>query len=436
VRAVSPRPVHRRLSVVPGPGLLPGASLVGALVVCVVLTGPMVGLTDARSAVGPSREPVVHLLAAETDAAEVRAALRAAPQSGPVDPVERITVISAGEGLEGALVTTVADLDGVIATTRVRSATVGLFGSMDAEGVARDVLAPGFRIPVTVTALDPDDYLATHLGLSLEDAARLVLLAPGRVLLSASSAALRGIGAGGTVDLGGVAGLEVVGIVDDRAARGSEFLVHREDADAIGLGSREALLVRHTETRAEALASMFEGGEDDVRVWQDGEHVRLVLSQVELKARFGEFAFRLVPNQREVDIDRAFIAEHIVIQRMPVLGNVRCHRLVMDDLRAALEEIVDAGLEDWLVPRRFGGCFHPRRIAFGRENLSRHSWGIAIDLNVDFSLPGSGPVPPDAFIAIMGRHGFRWGGDFTSPDNHHFEWVGEAAQHRPVRPRA
>ena len=74
------------------------------------------------------------------------------------------------------------------------------------------------------------------------------------------------------------------------------------------------------------------------------------------------------------------------------------------------------------------GCFHPRRIAYGRENLSRHAWGIAIDLNVDFSQPGAGPVPPQEFIEIWGRHGFRWGGDFTTPDNHHFEWVGTAGR--------
>jgi len=173
--------------------------------------------------------------------------------------------------------------------------------------------------------------------------------------------------------------------------------------------------------------------DEDLRLWHDRQQVRLVLSQVDVKVRFGEFAFRLVPGQREVGMEREFVAEHITIERMPVLGNVRCHRLIMDDLRAALEEIVDAGLEEWLSPRRYGGCYHPRRIGTGRENLSRHAWGIAIDLNVDFMEPGAGPVPPDEFIAIMGRHGFRWGGDFTSPDNHHYEWVGEAARTRPER---
>jgi hypothetical protein len=262
-------------------------------------------------------------------------------------------------------------------------------------------------------------------------------LAPGQVLLSATAARLRGVGRGGRIDVGGAIGLEVAGVVTDRSARGSELVVHLDDADGIGLGRRESLLVRHDVVLAEAIRDLVADTEDErLALRHDGEGPRLVLSQAELKDRFGEFAFRLVLNQREVDVARAFVAEHITIERMPVLGNVRCHRLIMDDLRAALEEVVDAGLEDWISPRRYGGCYHPRRIGFGRENLSRHAWGIAIDLNVDFALPGAGPVPPDAFIAIMGRHGFRWGGDFSAPDNHHFEWVGESALVRPVRPQA
>ncbi len=347
---------------------------------------------------------------------------------------QRITVVSGPGGLGTTLVAELASLDGVIATARVRSATVGLLGSVDAQGAVRDAVPAGHRIPVTLTALHPDEYASTLGATPPGDAELLGLLGPGRVLLSHSSATLRGLGAGASVDLGSEAGLKVVGVVEDRTARGSEFLAHLDDADTIGLGPRESLIVRHDVGAAGVLShTVGERAGDDVRLWHDRQQVRLVLSQVDVKVRFGKFAFRLVPNQREVDIERAFVTEHITTERMPVLGNVSCHRLIMDDLRAALEEIIDAGLEEWLAPHRYGGCYHPRRIGYGRENLSRHSWGIAIDLNVDFSLPGAGPVPPDELIAIMGRHGFRWGGDFTTPDHHHYEWVGEAARTRPER---
>jgi len=392
-------------------------------------SGSSVGPLAADDATASS--PAPRVVAASAIGADTWTQLRGTPTLGGAAARETITVVSAGDGLGAELVATLADHEGVVATALVRSGTVGLFGSTAADGRPQDVLAPGYRIPVTVTALDPEGFVATLLATADGDLERIMGLAPGRVVLSTSSATLRGVGVGGSVDLGALAGLEVVGVVGDRTARGSEFLVHLADADEVGLGPRESLLVRHDVTGSERLAAAAEGSDDEVRVWQDGQHVRLVLSQVELKKRFGEFAFRLVPGQREVEIDRAFVAEHITVERMPVLGNVRCHRLVMDDLRAALEEIVDAGLEEWIAPRRYGGCFHPRRIGSGRENLSRHSWGIAIDLNVDFALPGAGAVPPDAFVTIMGRHGFRWGGDFTTPDNHHFEWVGEVAQVRP-----
>jgi len=402
------------------------------LVIRLLVAGPVEELDVAAPVITMVDHGPVHEIGADA-----RAALRGAPVVEADLPPETISVVSGADGLGADLVASVARLEGVVATARVRAGTVGLLGSVDATGVGRDVLPPGFRIPVTVTALDPAGYVATLAGIPEVAAARIGQLAPGEVLLSETSAALRRIGVGGSVDLGGMSALEVAGVVDDRSARGSEFLVHIDDADDIGLGSRESLIVRHDVAGVDLVATTVEGMDDSgaLRLWRDGENVRLVLSQVELKSRFGEFAFRSVPGQREVDIDPAFVAEHITIERMPVLGNVRCHRLVMDDLRAALEEIVEAGLEEWLAPRRFGGCFHPRRIGSGRENLSRHSWGIAIDLNVDFSLPGSGPVPPDAFIAIMGRHGFRWGGDFVTPDNHHFEWVGEVALIRPDRDR-
>lgn len=81
----------------------------------------------------------------------------------------------------------------------------------------------------------------------------------------------------------------------------------------------------------------------------------------------------------------------------------------------------------------YGGCYHPRLISADRDRLSRHSWGIAIDLNVDLSQPGLGPPPPPEVVEILGRHGFRWGGDFLHADNHHFEWIGEEATRRPER---
>jgi len=163
------------------------------------------------------------------------------------------------------------------------------------------------------------------------------------------------------------------------------------------------------------------------------QRVPLVLSLVEIKQRFGEFAYRPRQGVREIEIEAGFVDEQIVTESVPILGTVKCHRAIMEDLRSALAEIVAAGLDDGIDPARYGGCFHPRRISADRDRLSSHAWGIAVDVNVDLALPGLGPVPPDEVIDAFARNGFRWGGDFLQPDNHHFEWVGRAALERPER---
>ncbi len=166
-----------------------------------------------------------------------------------------------------------------------------------------------------------------------------------------------------------------------------------------------------------------------VNVGPDRERRRaaLVLSLPQVKARFGEFAFRVREGGREIELARGFTEQQIVDARVPLLGTVRCHRGIVADLRAALGAIEDAGLGGEIDPARYAGCFYPRRISVGAAQLSRHSWGIALDINVDLSVEGGGERPPRPVIAAFERHGFRWGGEFIVPDNHHFEWVGQDA---------
>lgn len=366
----------------------------------------------------------------------------------PATPATAVTIVWAEGRIDDDVAATVAGAEGILTATRTRTAQTGLTGSVDADGTPRDVLAAGWRIPVTVIALEPAGW-ARHLDgtLDVDDLLALGRLAPGRVLLSERSARLRDVGVGGSVDVAGAEGLEVVGIVSDRASSGSEVVLHVDEPDVGWLGGRESLLLRHAADAGDALAAAVADAEvlaaagtrtdeDVLRIFEPtpGPGFPIVLGHVAVKERFGEFAYRLVLNQREVVIDPAYVAEWIVKERLPVLGEVECHRLIMDDLRAAVDEVIAAGHEAWLSPRRYAGCFYPRRIGFGRETLSRHTWGIAVDIDVDLSLPGLGPVPDDEIIDIMGRHGFRWGGDFTTPDNHHWEWVGEHALRRPERP--
>lgn len=415
-----------------------GAAVIGMLAVGLLTAAGMLPTSDPAGAA--SAPPVAAGLADGPG--------RAPTWSPEADttPATSVTVVWARGRLDPAFTSAVADADGIVDVTRTRAVKVGLAGSVAADGTPRDVVRDGWRIPVTVLAVEPGGWVR-HLGAALaeDDRRALARLGPGRVLLSESSARLRGLGAGARVDLGGGRELEVAGVVSDGAAAGDEFVVHVDEIAVDWSGGREALLVQHRADRTAALDRVVTvaaerasatSGQGVTRIVRrsDGDRVAVVLSQTEVKERFGEFAYRPRRNQRGVVVDPGFVDRWIVTERLPGLGPVRCHRLIMDDLRAAVEELIAAGHGAWLSPRHYSGCFNPRRIELGREDLSRHAWGIAIDLHVDLSQPGGGPVPPDAVIDILGRHGFRWGGDFSVPDNHHFEWVGSAAAVRPERP--
>ena len=66
--------------------------------------------------------------------------------------------------------------------------------------------------------------------------------------------------------------------------------------------------------------------------------------------------------------------------------------------------------------QKSGGCYAPRRI--NRFNaggaISRHAWGIAIDINVKSEYH-------PRVVEIFNSWGFAWGGTWTSPDEMHFE---------------
>jgi len=60
-----------------------------------------------------------------------------------------------------------------------------------------------------------------------------------------------------------------------------------------------------------------------------------------------------------------------------------CHKLVADKFKKVFDQILEAyGLEkiQELGIDRFGGCFNFRTMRGGTE-LSKHSWGVAVDLD-------------------------------------------------------
>lgn len=285
------------------------------------------------------------------------------------------------------------------------------------------------QVPVQAFTTDPADYAAAagRPGLARQLATGLVF--------SGSGARLRRVVAGDTLRMADGRVLPVAAVVDDHLLGGYEVAsgprILRE------LASRPAsyLLLadggdprRTTEVVRQTLAGRR------VRVKADGDNgymssIDTVLTQAQVKLRFGEFAMRVDPGTDGVLVpDPVWTSRWIVSTHVPQLGEVKCNKAIVGDLTAAMREVTARGL-GWTVHSadfaRQGGCYNPRlaRVSNGVA-LSAHSWGIAVDINVDTNPLGATPRQDARLVAIMARHGFSWGGRWLRPDGAHFEWVG------------
>jgi hypothetical protein len=120
--------------------------------------------------------------------------------------------------------------------------------------------------------------------------------------------------------------------------------------------------------------------------------------------------------------DPKWVAANIRSEEVPILGRVTCHRVMLPQLRAALQEVVQRGLADKIHPDEYAGCYYPRYIGYDpAKGLSLHSWGIAVDLNVPGNQRGTAGEMDRQVVQIFKRWGFAWGGDWNYTDPMHFE---------------
>lgn len=118
--------------------------------------------------------------------------------------------------------------------------------------------------------------------------------------------------------------------------------------------------------------------------------------------------------------DPAWVKAHIVTEVVPILGSVTCNKYLMPQLKAALAEIVTSKLADKIHAGEYAGCYYPRFIA-GSTQLSNHSFGLALDLNVPGNQRGTVGQMDRVVVAIFKKWGFAWGGDWAYTDPMHFE---------------
>jgi len=113
------------------------------------------------------------------------------------------------------------------------------------------------------------------------------------------------------------------------------------------------------------------------------------------------------------------------------LSVIRCHRLIAPTVTRALEDLKQRNLCHLI--NTFDGCFVPRHMGWDpKRALSRHSWGIAVDVNARLFPYGSEAKQNPRLIETFGRQGFAWGGEWRTPDPMHFEIVDLAQPARTI----
>ncbi len=296
------------------------------------------------------------------------------------------------------------------------------------EGEAVQEANPGHFIPMSSLAVDPG-RASPLIGAEVAEA-----LAAGSVVFGATSADLRGAQVGDEVEFigwdGSVQRLPVGAIAPDTDVWWTELAFSETTAASFGFVRKSSMVVWGFRAQDEIVIDLWTrlpkvrlriGSPDDP--WDPDS----VLPTVLVKQRFGEFSYRPTGVGDAVVIEQAWKDENIVDVTLPLLGPFKCHRAVVPYLRSAIGEVINLGLWEHIDRRDFqirGGCFNARLIRGGDKGgaVSRHTWGIAIDIN-----PGDNPyggrigMDPD-IAAVFQKWGFAWGGGWTYSDGGHFEW--------------
>jgi len=297
------------------------------------------------------------------------------------------------------------------------------------DGVVVDAAPAGFRIAMSAIALD--ERAAPLLG---GPAART--FERGEIAIGQRAAARHGIRRGDVVELFGSNGRTVrltVGHIGEAVEIGNvELAMSPSTASQLGFDRPTAVIMWAFEKAAlETELALLPSSERWLTVnrsWVPSGRDSVLATTV-LKDLAGEPAYLPGGRGDAVTFQSGWISENIVPIDLAVVGTIRCNRVVADQLVAAFAEVEERGLGgliDVADTRSNGGCFFPRTIrGSSGGRLSRHSWGVAIDVNPRSNPFGSAPTMDMRIVDIFRSHGFAWGGTWVRPDGMHFEWTGE-----------
>ena len=317
-------------------------------------------------------------------------------------------------------------LDGLSEAVVVAGDTLWLGRTEDADGnVVQDPPAP-YAFPIDAFAVQPSDYAPFVAPSVRTEIVRS--LRQGKAILGSRSAQLRKLGVGGVLTFR-TGTVRVGAVVPDDAVGWSELMVSRDVGRRLGIEHERYLLGLPDDPLTEAewkrmLRPLI--GDEPLRVDLPGRtpYVRVasgVRPAIVFKRIFGEFAAAPQSGSAYFTIQQSWIDRNIVTTEVPLLGTITCHRKLIPMVRAAIEDVMAAGLSAEI--KVYSGCWASRTVARSlTAPPSYHAYGAAIDINAPQNPYGTKPTMNPEIVRIFESVGFNWGGDFLIPDGHHFEF--------------
>jgi hypothetical protein len=338
---------------------------------------------------------------------------------GDVVPVAPVLQVTVDAGVTPEAVQAVRSIAGVAAAARVALSEVEIAGSKtDAD--------------ISIAGVDPLDFrpLAPATTAGTEFVWQGLL--EHRLYLAHEEQARLGVGLGDSLTLAGPGGrtrVELAGLAASGVPNLAGAMVSMDAAASIGIGPPRLLLVGMRpgdpvdRVRGEIAKRVAGARVENTQQLAAG---RFLTGGAAAKA-FGTIRYQPGPNGSVVP-EGAWVRKNITTREVPILGRVTCHRLMFRQLEGALNEIQAAGLADQIDVGDYhyqGGCYVPRFIDRNPHRaLSRHAWGLAVDINVATNPEGVPSKQDPRIVAIFERWGFRWGGRWNPPDAMHFELAG------------
>jgi hypothetical protein len=118
--------------------------------------------------------------------------------------------------------------------------------------------------------------------------------------------------------------------------------------------------------------------------------------------------------------------------RVAFMGRmITWHKWAVWPLKAVERDLLTAGYQTghwWADVQTYNN-----RFIAGTHTKSLHSWPLALDIDVAHNPQGK-PLRTDfpaGLVACFERHGFRWGGHWSTPDAMHFEYIGPPVKAQP-----